>query len=106
VKGFKLIALAKEISKQPIIDSVLWFTLMKSGFCKWHKLHKKKYKIYGSGIKGAPGSTVELSPVFRVIIRLKIFSGIKGVVTSGQDSTQLSFHLLKRMFPKEHCHLL
>jgi hypothetical protein len=29
VKRFSLIELIKEISKQPVIDSVLWFTLLK-----------------------------------------------------------------------------
>ena len=68
VKRFRLIALAKDISKQPKIDSVLWFTLMKSILIKHSKLRKEKYKIYGSKIKGALESGMELNIVFREII--------------------------------------
>ena len=75
MKKFKSIALAKEISKQSIIDSVLWFTLMKHS-----KLRKEKYKMYGLRIKAASGSGMELNPVFKEINRLKILNGIKGVV--------------------------
>jgi hypothetical protein len=52
--------------------------------------------MYGSRIKEAPGSGMELNPVFKEINTLKILNGIKGVVTSRQDSTQLSFHFVKR----------
>jgi hypothetical protein len=48
--------------------------------CKLRKKEKKKKK---------------LNPVFKEINRLKILNGIKGVVTSGQDPTQLSFHFIK-----------
>jgi hypothetical protein len=37
---------------------------MKSTLNKPSKLRKEKYKIYGSGIKGASGSKMELDPVF------------------------------------------
>jgi hypothetical protein len=37
VERFKLIASAKEISKQPTIDFVLCFTLIKSVLMKWRK---------------------------------------------------------------------
>ena len=50
VKRFRLIALTKEVSKQPGINSVVWllkFTLMKSILMKRSKLRKEKYKIYG-----------------------------------------------------------
>ena len=50
VKRFRLIALTKEVSKQPGINSVVWllkFTLMKSILVKRKKLRKEKYKIYG-----------------------------------------------------------
>jgi hypothetical protein len=43
---------------------------------------------------------MELNPVFKETNRLKILNRIKGVVTSGQDPTQLSFHLVKRNFLK------
>lgn len=35
------------------------------------------------------------------INRLMIYNGIKGVVTFGQDPTQLNFYLVKRMFPQQ-----
>lgn len=38
----RLIALRKEISKLPSIDSVLWFTLMKSVLIKYSRLRKEK----------------------------------------------------------------
>ena len=41
--GFSLITLAKELSK-PSLDSVLWFTLMRSILIKHSKLRKKKIK--------------------------------------------------------------
>ena len=64
VKRFRLIALTKEISKQPSIDSVLSFTL-KSVLIKCSKLRKEKYKMYGSKIKGTSGSGIEVNPVFK-----------------------------------------
>jgi hypothetical protein len=59
------------------------------------KIRKEKYKMCVSRIKGTPGSSMELKPVFKKISRLKILSGIKGVMSLGQDPTQLNFHLLK-----------
>ena len=57
----------KEVSKKPSRDFVLWLSLMKSVLNKCSKLRKKKYKIYGLRITGAPGSEVELNPVFKDI---------------------------------------
>jgi hypothetical protein len=37
---------------------------MKNILNKHNKLRKKKYKIYGSSIKGTPGREMELNPVF------------------------------------------
>ena len=48
VKRLRLIALTKEVSEMPIIDFVLWLSLMKSVLNKCSKLRKEKYKIYGS----------------------------------------------------------
>ena len=90
VERFRLITLAK-ISKQPSIDSVLWFTLMKHVFVKQSKGNKKEYKIYDSRRKGASGSGMKLNPAFKEINRLKMGSG-----DLRQDPTQLSFHLVKR----------
>lgn len=43
VKRFRLITLSKEILKQPSLDPVLWFTLMKKIFMKGSKLKKEKF---------------------------------------------------------------
>jgi hypothetical protein len=67
VKRFRLIALKKEVSKRPRINSVVWllkFTLMKGVLMKRNKLRKETYKIYGSNIKGTPGSRMKLNPIF------------------------------------------
>jgi hypothetical protein len=65
VRRLRLIALTKEVSEMPIIDFVLWLSLMKSIINKHSRLRKEKYKIYGSTIKGAPGREMELNPVFK-----------------------------------------
>ena len=62
VKTLGLIALTKEVSKKPSRDFVLWLSLMKRSLNKHSKLRKEKYKIYGSSIKGVPGSEMELKP--------------------------------------------
>lgn len=67
VKRLRLIALTKEVSKKPSKDFVLWLSLMKSVLNKHCKLRKEKYKIHDSSIKGAPGSAMELNPVFKEI---------------------------------------
>jgi hypothetical protein len=67
VKRLRLIALTKEVSKTPIIDSVLWLSLMKSTLSKCSKLRKEKYKIYCLNTKGAPGSEMELNPMRKEI---------------------------------------
>jgi hypothetical protein len=59
-----LIALTKEVSKKPSRDFVLWLSLTKRSLNKHSKLRKAKYKIYGSSIKGIPGSEMEQNPVF------------------------------------------
>ena len=66
VKRFRLVALTKEIS----IDRALWFTPVKITLINYRKLRKEKYKMYGSSIKGVPGSGMELNPVFKEIKRL------------------------------------
>jgi hypothetical protein len=64
VKRLGLIALTKEVSKKPSRDFVFLLSLMKRSLNKHHKLRKEKYKIYGSSIKGVPGSEMEQNPVF------------------------------------------
>lgn len=61
---------------------------------KKRKLHKKRPKMYVLGVKETLGSGMELRSLFKKINRSK--HGIKGVVTSGQDFTQLNFCLVKR----------
>ena len=64
VESIRLIALTKKVSEIPIIYFVLWLSLMKRSLNKHSKLRKEKYKIYGSSIKGIPGSEREQNPVF------------------------------------------
>ena len=64
MKEPRLIALIKEVSEMPIIDFVLWLSLMKSILNKHSKLRKERYKIYGLSVKGAPGREMEPNPIF------------------------------------------
>ena len=64
MKRLGLTALTKEVSKKPSRDFVLWLSLMKRSLNKHSKLRKEKYQIYGSSIKGIPGSEMEQNPVF------------------------------------------
>jgi hypothetical protein len=64
VKILRLILLTKEVSEMPIIDFVLWLSLMKNILNKHSKLEREKYKIYGLIIKWAPGSEMEPNSVF------------------------------------------
>jgi len=54
VKRFILIALTKDDSKKSSRDFVLWLSLVKSILNKCSKPRKKKYKINGLSITGAP----------------------------------------------------
>ena len=67
MKSIRLIALTREVSKKPSRDFVLWLSLMKRSLNKHRKLRKEKYKIYGSSIKGVPGSEMEQNLVFQEI---------------------------------------
>ena len=67
VKRVRLIALTKEVSEKPIIDFVLWLSLMKRILNKHSKLGKEKYKIYSLNIKGVRESEMELNPVSKDI---------------------------------------
>ena len=86
VKRFGLIPLAEEISKQPSLDSALWSLELMIIM-----IYNEKEQLEQR--KGTPGSGKELSPVLKVINRLR--NGIKDVVTSGQKS-HLSFQFIKR----------
>lgn len=55
--------------------------------------------MYSLERKGPTGSIIELIPVLKEIESLKkslILNRIAGVVSSGQDSMQMSFHLVKK----------
>ena len=64
VKRFGLITLINRVSKTALQRL---YSLMKSILIKHSKLRKEKYKMCGSSIKGAPGSRMELNPVFKDI---------------------------------------
>jgi hypothetical protein len=71
MKRFILIALKKKASKQSGINFVCLFkfTLMRNVLIKRSKLRKEKYKIYGSSIKGASRSRMELNPMFQELTK-------------------------------------
>ena len=64
VKRFISIALTKKVSKKSTRDFVFWLSLMRIILNNHSKLRKEKYEIPGSSIKGAPGSEMELNPMF------------------------------------------
>jgi hypothetical protein len=66
VKRLGLIAfivLTREVSKKSSRDFVLWLSPTKRSLNKHSKLRKAKYKLYGSSIKGIPGSEMEQNAV-------------------------------------------
>ena len=67
MKRLRLIALTKEVSKTLTIDFVLSLSLTQNILNKHSKFRKGKYKIYGLSIKGAPGSKMEVTHVFKDI---------------------------------------
>ena len=85
VKSFILILLVEEISKQASIDSAVWIlvvTLMKAydGKEQGKIFEEKKSTRKCNGAKSLNG----------------LRNGIKRLVPSGQDPTQLGFQLMKR----------
>jgi len=69
VKRFRLIPLIKEASKQFGINSCVVTKVHshEEHFNEKEQAKERKSKIYGSSIKGAPGSEMALSPVFNGI---------------------------------------
>jgi hypothetical protein len=59
LKRLRSIALMKEVSETPIINSVLWLSLMKSFLNNHSKLREEKHKMYGLSIKGPAESDME-----------------------------------------------
>ena len=73
MKSCRLTVLAKEILKQPSIDSIVWllvFTLLKS-YNKREQAEQGKIQTVEYKEKGAPGGRPELNPVFKEMNRLK-----------------------------------
>lgn len=66
---------------------------------KRSKLIKGKCKMFSLRRKGIQGNSMDLSLILRDIKSFKslTLNGIKKVETSGQDSTQVSFQLVKRI---------
>jgi hypothetical protein len=67
VRRLKLIPLTKEVLETPSKDFVLCLSLRKNILNQKSMLRKEKYKVYVLSIKGAPGSEMELNPIFKVI---------------------------------------
>ena len=63
--------MTKAVSKQPSLDYVVWFMLIKSILIKCSKFRKEKHKLYGSKCKGAAGGRMELNPLFKETNRLR-----------------------------------
>ena len=85
--------MAKEISKQPSNDSVVWlltFTLTnmynKEEQTKQGKIQNVQYEV-----KRVPESGIELNPLFmeskKKIMKILMLNIIKGGETSGKDTT-------------------
>ena len=55
MKRLRLIALTKEVSEMPIMDFVLWLSLMKSILNKRSKLRKEKMEAESGGLSGVRG---------------------------------------------------
>jgi hypothetical protein len=89
LESFSLTALAKEISEQPSIDCVAWLpVLILRKICN-EKEQAEQGEIETDSLRGkeALGKCLKESP---------IVNEIKGVVTSEQDPTQLSFQCVER----------
>lgn len=71
VKRFRLVALRKEVSKNPSIDFTLWLTLLKSILMRHNKPRKGKYTIYHSNNKEALESKMEMNHMFKEINKLR-----------------------------------
>lgn len=96
MKSFRLVALAKETSKHPNIDSImrlLVFIIMKI-YNEKEQDDQGKVQMYSSRGKLAIRSEKEIKPDFKEINRLMkilMINEIKGIMTSGKGPTQLNF---------------
>lgn len=98
LKSFGLISLAEEISRHPNNDSVTWLLVITLRKICNKKEQGRQKETQMSSLRGKWGTGI-----FNVsrktcagVMRGLVFSEIKGVVASGQDSTQINFQLLKR----------
>jgi hypothetical protein len=96
VKRLRLITLKKDVSETPMIDLALWPSIMKNILNKHSKLGKEKYKIYCMNIKEAPGSEMELNPVFKDIKLIKEARSYLAKFRSRHNSTNLESQEAKR----------
>lgn len=60
------------------------------------KRSEEKDTMNGARRIWTPGNVMELNPMFKQINILKILNGIKGFVTSGQDTIHVNLLLVKR----------
>ena len=96
VKIFGLIPSAKEISKQPSVDSVMWLfvvTLMK---IYNEKEQTEQSKLQNVRFEEKRSSKKWNGAMFCIQRDEFIKKWKKGVVTSGQNPTVLSFQVVKR----------
>lgn len=101
MKSFGLIASPEENSKKQSIDCGMWLSvlILMRIYNKKESTEQKKLKMYNQRRKGAPGSGMQRSPVFKEINRPKkslVLNGIRRVVILGEDPTQLSFQPVRR----------
>ena len=92
MESFELTALAEEISRQPSINCVAWLlvaTLIQI-YSEKEQVEQGKRQGVQFEDKAAPGS------VNRCKKKSLMLSGIKEMVTSEQDLTQLTFQFVKK----------
>lgn len=98
LESFGLVILAVAISRQLSIGCVRWLFLCRTTL-REDKQGKIKYKIHSLGReRGAGTVTLKPRPVLQEMrsLRKAYANGIKGVVISGKDPTQLSSNLGER----------
>ena len=90
--------MSEEILKQPRIDSVVYLVIVTLSLISNEKECAEQEKIQNVQFEMKKNfQEIELNPQGDKKFKEKADPGwIKGLVTSGQDSTQLSFQLVKR----------
>ena len=98
VKSFGLISSAEEISNQSSVACVLWSLVAMPIRIGNEKEHAKQGKLQNVQLEENRDTRKNgTESLFKEINRLKswMLNGIKEVVTSGENPTQLSFQLVK-----------